>query len=785
LRALVATGGAGGVTQAIPYEPSPGSPPYEQHSSSIETGPEAGALLRQTAGGWSDERHNVNPVMQGLAYDEYDEPAYPDALVATLVSANGSEAWVVGGISSEAENEQTADIARYPAASRPPNEASSSVRIEPETTGSSGTGGVTTLAFGGGASCEDPCVDRVETNVGPDVWLTKAASEAKSAGASAFFYTGPMVHYSPYNGHQAPRPPYAEEYERYAKALESGPAATYAASSAGELEGEAALVPAFEGLASPLGSTSAGGWERAGSQPSPEEREGCGCADNYYAVQNAHAVVAVLDDSAGVGVDAAQRVWLEQELEQAGTIHKPVIVVAEGDLAEALTPGKQEAAAEHLFAALVGRDPDGQDPSGYAASAYFYDAPEENVKTTIAFAGASLPAFGSGTLGYELEAHENTTEFRGAKGLLLGEVQWARASAAERASDRAPVAARLIPVIGELAMEGEEGTLLRRSEPALFRGLARRPRAGCKGDAGEDICAESQYIPVPSICVGVTCSEAILPEYEFRSSRPDIGSFVKINTASSNPLSVLDNAQGEPVQDGHEENGQQVGATSGLFCAYNNGETEVTIIVGGLSYTLPVKVQAGSVREPCGTVPLRELPTAQTQPVAPPPSPAPQPSPAAAAPAAAPPPVLPPPPAPSPVPIAHNKPLPAALPFVPLVAPSSPILAFVPPPVPTPARPSPPTGTSAVTSPVEVTQQEEEQEEATESVSNQAVAYRQPEHEPTSLYVLGIVFLAALAGASARRRPRRGRRDVHIAPASANVTHAQRRWQHERDRGPR
>ena len=75
-----------------------------------------------------------------------------------------------------------------------------------------------------------------------------------------------------------------------------------------------------------------------------------------------------------------------------------------------------------------GRDPDGQDPGGYAASAYFYDAPENNVAKTISFNGASLRTFGSGTLGYELEANENTTEFHGAKGIVFGEVQWGSAA---------------------------------------------------------------------------------------------------------------------------------------------------------------------------------------------------------------------------------------------------------------------------------------------------------------------------------------------------------------------
>ncbi|MGP8241189.1 MAG: hypothetical protein ACLQQB_05415 [Solirubrobacteraceae bacterium] len=46
----------------------------------------------------------------------------------------------------------------------------------------------------------------------------------------------------------------------------------------------------------------------------------------------------------------------------------------------------------------------------------------------------------------------------------------------------------------------------------------------------------------------------------------------------------------------------------------------------------------------------------------------------------------------------------------------------MPPPVPTPARPTPPSGTSAVTSPVEMAEHEEEEESATESVSNQAPA---------------------------------------------------------------
>jgi hypothetical protein len=119
---------------------------------------------------------------------------------------------------------------------------------------------------------------------------------------------------------------------------------------------------------------------------------------------------------------------------------------------------------------------------------------------------------------------------------------------------------------------------------------------------------------------------------------------------------------------------------------------------------------------------------------------------------------------------------PTPLPFVPLTALAAPLVPFVPPPVPTPARPTPPTGASAVTSPIEVAEHEQEQEEATESVSNQAVAYRSGEHQPTPAYILGIVLLAAFAGAStARRRPGRARRELRVAPAVVSSERAQRR----------
>jgi hypothetical protein len=80
-----------------------------------------------------------------------------------------------------------------------------------------------------------------------------------------------------------------------------------------------------------------------------------------------------------------------------------------------------------------------------------------------------------------------------------------------------------------------------------------------------------------------------------------------------------------------------------------------------------------------------------------------------------------------------------------------------------------------VTSPVEAPEKEEEQEEATESVGNKAVAYHASEHELEPAYLLGMIVLAAFAGAAARRRPRRGRRGVNVAPATLSTMRSQRR----------
>lgn len=772
LRAIVTAGGTslsgGGGSVA------PGFPPILVPPSAVPAGSESGGVLRQTAAGWSDDDHQLNPVgaPEG-SYIFHDLPYRPDPVFAVLIDPTGAQGWAVGGTPGSETRLDTANIERYPADGVAPL-GSSAAAVPPAPAGRA------TFAFGGEAQCAAPCADRALAGVGPPVWLQAALALAgslrASSGVGAFFDLGPTVTEGAYVGGEPPAISYERELGEYAAILAGARLPVYDAIAPSDLDArpepqgtEASWEAAFAGFPRPFGGLGA---------PGPDEPSRCGavagCESAYYEIESQGVEVAVLDDSARGAVAQSQREWLERRLGQAGAQRKPLIAVGNANLGAQLAAHDGEAIA--LFQALVGDNPDGSpagDPAHYVASAYFYDAPEENVQAPLVFSGQELPTFGTGTLGYEQAVHEQSGGFHGAKGVVLGEIHLDEL----QPNDDAPVSARLIPLVGELALEARQGILLRRSFPALFEGLARRPRAGCRAQGGEAQCTEDQYTPIPSLCVGSSCQTAILPEYEFTSSNKEIGRFVARNTGSSSPLTVLQNAKGEPIVD-EPEAGKPSSAQpqAGLFCAFNAGTTIVTLRAGGLSSSLPVTVQPGSVREPCGTVPRKQGVSASQSAPTPVPPPAPAPAPAGPAPASSPPPVpVPPLPPVSATPASPSRPSPPApAPFFLPPVPVTPVLAFVPPPVPTPARPTPPSGTSAVTSPVEMAEHEEEEEEATESVSNQALAYRAAEHEPSPLYLLGIVLLAAFAGASLRGRPRRGRKGVRIAPATVTGARAQR-----------
>ncbi len=714
-----------GSTPTPPGFPAPEIRPYPL---STTTGL---GVLRETATGWRDEQHDISDVSEPPGkYSSFDTVYQPDPVRAVLISPEGNAGWAIGGAvdSEDAEGVlDTADVERYPADGVTPLGEG----VAPITT----EAGEATFAVGGNAQCAAPCADRANAGIGPDVWLSAALQRAAQIkGVRAFLYTGPRVSTGETNGPPTLAMPYSRELARYAQLLGSSPLPTYAALSPYELDGahsECSLDGAF------------GGFPTAAVESRSEEA--CDGQAGYYsfdsAGQGGTVNVIVLDDSSDVG--ARQLEWLRARLAADRQSVTPAIVVGNADLEAQIAAG--DGTATTVADALVNG----------GASAYFFDSPEQNVQEVLRVGTVAMPVFGSGTLGYVNFLAEQTGHFLGASGFLLASVDVA---ARTKTSNRVPVTVRLIPNIGELALEAESGTLLARSRPALFQALARRPRSGNRSPGGSLPRPDTDpYIPIPSNCVGSICSTGIFPEYTFTSSRPEIGNFVEHNQSSPDPTAVLLEHE-KPVPD----------PQSGLFCAYNAGTTIVTISAGGLSASLPVTVQGGSVRRPCGTQPLK--PQAATASAGAPP-PAVGPSPASAAPLTVLPPVPAPPASPSaPPPVVHAAPV-TFLPG-PGISPAASGALLVP--LPPPAPPTPPSGTSPVTSPIEVGQTEDEDEHATEQSSASATAYRAPDEGTMPVEILGLVLLAAFAGATVLRRRRPGRHDAALAYATLHVDRRRR-----------
>jgi hypothetical protein len=604
---------------------------------------------------------------------------------------------------------------RYGASAAPPSNFRS-VPIPPST-------GFATFAFGGGAQCAGPCADQMGTGIGPEVWLPNAVARAASVpGVRDFIYTGPGVASVSGEG-----PATSARLS-----LTLGPAAFEREESAyaERLGASAGSIPVFPTPTrtdlNRTGTLATFASAFSAVTPVPTEE----LIRGYYSFDTSGEgppVRVIVLDYAERALGSSQDCWLAEQLEDAKLRSEPSIVVGSPDLGGVAQERVPPADAPETVAILLNGITPNLEASGClvpnpgAASAYFFDFPEGNRTYRLASGGKSLPAFGSGTLGYV-----NTTEtsdFTGTSGFLLASV-----GALDPATGVAPVTARLIPNVGELAIEAADGTLLRRSSTALFRGLARRPRAGgkCSGNAPQILCqglSPNPYAAIPTECRGTNCATGIFPEYRFSSSKPDVANFIAVDKGSANSHSVLLGTNGKPIVD----------PTSGLLCAFNAGTTTVTLETGGLAFSTVVTVQPGSVQRPCGTVPLENQPAANTELPTPvlPPTHTSQPG------FESPPSTLPPPPAPAATPTPTPTPVPATPHVVhvppppPISLPNfftttptlAPIVPIVPPPPPPAVEPTPPSGTSPVTQPA-FSPEPEEEEEAAFDLVHHAVAVR-------------------------------------------------------------
>jgi hypothetical protein len=751
--------------------------------------PGDGYLLRETAGGWVDEQRT------SFSGAGNDRPLKTDPVLSLLLGPAGG-GWAVGGWSGDAdaagrgssvrdgggrairERVRTAAVFRYGSGASLPSAAGTQPVPMPA--------GPVRFAVAGHAECDSSCADLAAQSIGPDRTLSAAletvAAMRGGAGPRALLYTGNRVK-SGLEGADA---------ARYAELLGAQPGLpVYPALGSDDVassSGASAFGSAFAVFPAPLGAGPApSGVSTAGipgAAPGPGARthyafdsQGPGGAVRVVVIDNSLGSLAASDLHQNPEED--QLPWLEAVLADARAEDIPAIVMGNRSLNTSFTPKLNVATdGDAVARALV---------EG-GASAYLFDRPEENRAMRIpAGAANTIPSYGVGTLGYRSEISGSiglgtADSLFGDSGVLLLEI-----GAPGPGTNVAPVATRFIPLIEDLSLEATDGTLLRRSRPALFRGLGRRPRGGDRWgriSASSGSPSPSGGDPYtlfpPDQCVVAGCSARIAPEYSFVSSDPDIADFVRQDPESTNLRKPFLDANDKVVTEN----------SSGLLCPFNAGTTTVTVSAGGFSYSEQVRVLAGSVQRPCGTRPLRPDRFKRTASTAAPPAPPPPPgSPPGSPPLDfAPPP--PPPPVPTPPPVPSPTPQPPLDPFLPL-APALAIAALpaiVPPPPPPIVRPLPPGG-----APARTYQVEEKREEEAAIEESQAFARYEAEGSGLTVppYLLGLVLIAAIGGASVRGGPgarRRARRTDAPAPAfttrpsSRLVSHSETKRELDADR---
>ena len=734
-----------------PNSPPPLIPPFPLAAD--------GYLVRETATGWRDEQRTA------FGGSGSDRPLKVDPVGALLVDDAG-EGWALGGWSGEADaagrgtasrstqgradrtRVQTGAIYRYATGTQPARPVAATTAEPPLPPGP------VRFAVAGHAACETPCADLRDLALGPDRMLQAALDavaglRARPAGPRALLYTGGRLATGALNGSEA---------DRYAELLGAGPPVYPALSAADAAGGASAFAAAFAGFPAPLGSGPAPAGITSGGIPGAPAGVG---ARTHYAFDSdgsgGRVRVVVIDNAAGSLAESdghqnppePQLPWLRAVLADAREDGIAAIVIGSRDLNTSFRPRLNVASDGAEVARVLVQE---------GASAYFFERPEETRSYPIPSGAAqTIPSFGTGALGYRpplTNVRSDQPDALFAEGsLLLAEVDVARR---DPLTNRAPVDVRLLPIVSDLTLQAVDGTLLRRSRVALFQGLGRRPQGGDRwgpvtGGSDPQPPGGDPYTQLPPApCTAAGCQTRVPLEYEFSSSDPDIGDFVAQDPASTNLRKPLLGADDKVITD----------PRSSLFCPFNAGTTTITVRAGGLSYSTPVTVLAGSVQRPCGTRPLRPDRFDQTPPAArpgTPPPPAPAPAPATSLP----PPVPPPPPRPPRPEPRPRVPLPLPLPLDTLPPqPPEPRGAVPAPPLPPAgafARPIPPGG--AVVRVLE----EKREEEAAPEQSQAAVAYRHGDYAPSGPLLYGLVLIAALAGATLRVGLRRRERGIAAA----------------------
>ncbi|MBJ7330549.1 MAG: hypothetical protein JHC95_11675 [Solirubrobacteraceae bacterium] len=736
-------------SEDIPDADLPGQPPLIQP---VRLPVRFGSVVRETASGWSDEERAGYPIRSFT-----DCPLVPDPALGLALDERG-QGWIVGGDTGQRSDFRcaTADVdLATPAA---PTQTAVAWRYgdnpaaptQIERSDGTMTAGPARLLIGGHAACAAACAELASLGISPDRNLAGAvelAATLRSAanGPRAWIYTGGRVAGDVGAAHGGEQARYAQLMTAAASRVPVyvTPSQTDAGIDAAGFNAQFAGLPAPQGHgAAPANVSTAGvpgGEPVAGARTHYAfDTTGPEGALRVVVIDNAKGSIGGRDQDASQYPAESQVSWLESTLDDARGRRVPAIVVGSRPLTEV---GEEKGNARATDGDTVARI-----LLDHGASAYFFDSPELNVSTRIPKGSATtIPSFGSGSLGYEgipPSGGQDVTD----NGLLLVEADLA---ARDASTNRVPVRAAVQPVIEDLAIDARDGTQVRRSTPALFTGLGRRPRGGGRILPGS---VEDPYVSLPNPDCRAGCGVNVAATARFTSSNPEVGDFVRVDPAqaANNPRAVFLGSDSKPVAD----------SASGLFCAFNPGTTDISITTGGLTYATKVTVLAGSPRQPCGTRATTPLPepvgAASPTPAAPPAAaPVAEATPGAGAPPPAPPVQAPVAAQPVPTPVAVTPgPVPVIppLPVLPPVPPSasSPLVVAPPPPVGGVGRPSPPGGAT-----VRVYEEKREQEEAFEQ-SSASVRYEAGARHgvPNPALTLGLLIVAAGAGSTLARRRR-------------------------------
>ncbi len=547
-----------------------------------------GDLLVQTGDGWEDLSRAQYPQTGGLNLPEDGVPQ-PDPVLAVAAASDGSAAWAVGGYAGTLTASgvgldeplqarplawQTASIWRYDAAgsAMPPTLSPAPVILPAQS-------GVVSFAFFSGAECISECAEVQDAQ--PDVNLQGAATEiaafAQQPGGPAFAMlggnaVGPLDHTDWGAGTGA-----VDLANLQSLLAPLGSVPLYAA------YGPLDAVPTSADPAQPWDDAFAQspGPFGLGDVPAGISSVGSGGQDgsvnHYYSydvTQNQGTLeVIVLDNSAG-SLDASepgQAAWLKAQLAAAQAAALPVVVVCaqplDSDLAGVgSVPGSatdaSSVAAELAAAGVLAvftTSPSQSDQEHMVP----YDAPP---------GAPQIPEYEGAALGYQQTQNNGVLWYFVSVDTTAGTLQ-----------------VQGIPVVQSLALEPLDGISATQSSTLSFRAVGQRPPGTIPSVAEEQSGAQgfANYVAIPSS----SCSSCIAPSYSFTSSNTAVGNFVAPSAPGSQFPKL--NASDRPI----------ASSSSGLFCAFNAGQTTVSVTSGLLSASLTVTVQPGNIGAPCGSVP--------------------------------------------------------------------------------------------------------------------------------------------------------------------------------------